>query len=169
MMDWGSNIQTVDQPAVAQIDQNASDGVMIALVPTNTEWCKIACPHMTLVYVGQVGDLKSTIFNELGKEASDLALLSRPITLKVSGTEEFGGQGDPAVEVLTLQSSPELRAMRRAVEHWNASDWPFNPHVTVGPVGTSIDPMIMPTMLTFDKLMVAWGTDELIFSLGRTL
>lgn len=158
-------------PIIDQRDpanQATSGGVMLALIPTNTEWCKAKCPHMTLVYAGQVTDLKPTDFNELGKEASDLALLSRPITLKVAGTEEFGdGSVDnPMVEVLTLQSTPELRAMRRAVEGWDASSFPFTPHVTVGPIGTLVDPMTMPTWLTFNKLMVAWGSDqELIFSL----
>lgn len=156
--DWSSNVQTVDQPA--------SQGVMIALIPTNTDWCKIKCPHMTLVYVGKVEDLNPTMFNELGKEASDLAVLSRPISLKITGSEEFGdGTPDsPIVEVFTLESTPELRAMRRAVEQWNASEWPFTPHVTIGPQGTIVDNP--PSSLLFDKLMVGWGDQELVFSLG---
>lgn len=148
-------------------DSNNSDGVMIALVPRDASWCKMKNPHMTLVYVGKVADLRVGLFNELGKEASDLALLGRPITLKVSGTEEFGGDGDPTVEVFTLQSTPELRAMRRAVEQWNASEWPFNPHVTIGPLGTVVD--IVPDFITFDKLMVSWGDQELLFSLRSSL
>lgn len=148
-------------------DQAVSDGIMMALIPTNTAWCKIKCPHLTLVYAGKVEDRKPGDFNELGKEASDLALLTNPITLKVTGTDEFGSGdvGDPKVEVLTLGSTPELRAMRRAVEIWNVSDFPFVPHVTVGPIGTIVDPDLMPSYLMFDRLSVCWGEQELIFSL----
>lgn len=147
------------------VDQNFSVGVMIALIPTNTEWCKQKCPHMTLVYVGTTDELNPTMFNELGKEASDLAVLSRPLTLKVTGTAEFGGDtvDNPPVEVFTLESTVELRALRRAVEKWSASEWPFNPHVTIGPRGTMVENP--PTFLRFDKLMVAWGDEELVFSL----
>lgn len=141
------------------------NGVMIALVPTDTSWCQQKCPHLTLVYAGTIEDLKPSQFNELGKEASDLALLARPISLRVTGTEEFGGDSadNPPVEVLTLESTPELRAMRRAVEGWNVSEWPFNPHVTVGPQGTVVQNA--PTSLYFDKIMVAWGDQELVFKL----
>lgn len=164
MMDWGTPVS--EAPAASSDWNDKPDGVMIALIPDNTEWCKLKCPHLTLVYAGTVDKLKPTDFNELGKEASDLSVLSRPITLKVSGTEEFGGDtaDNPPVEVFTLQSTPELRAMRRAVEHWNVSEWPFTPHVTIGPRGTLVD--VVPTMLRFSKLMVAWGDQELIFNLG---
>src|SRR5690348_2540844 len=116
MMDWSANASTQDAPT----PNPNKTGVMIALLPTNTSWCQQACPHLTLVDAGTTDDLSPTDFNELGKEASDLSILGRPITLRVTGTEEFGGDSpdNPPVEVLTLESTPELRAMRRAVESW---------------------------------------------------
>ena len=155
--DWSGSVDTVDKIG--------SQGVMIALIPTNTEWCKTKCPHMTLVYVGKVEDLNPTFFNELGKEASDLAVLTNPFSLRVTGTDEFGGNtaDNPPVEVFTLESTPQLRALRRAVEKWDASEWPFTPHVTIGPRGTIVENP--PSFLRFDKLMVAWGDQELVFSL----
>lgn len=171
MMDWGvADPVVVDQADTpAQPNDPNKTGVMIALIPTDTTWCQQMCPHMTLVYAGTTDELSPGAFNELGKEASDLAVLSRPLTLKVTGQQEFGGDtpDNPPVEVFTLESTVELRAMRRAVEGWNASDFPFNPHVTIGPRGTVVpDP---PTFLRFDKIMVAYGDQELIFSLRGSI
>lgn len=146
-----------------------SDGVMIALLPINSDWCKIECPHMTLVYAGKIGDQKADAFNALAKDASMLASLSRPITLRTAGAEIFGdtlakAYGEDKVDVIKLQPSPELLAMRRVVESWNASEFPFNPHVTVGPAGSLLPEM--PTHIAFNKIMVGWGPEQLVFSLN---
>ncbi len=55
-------------------------------------------------------------------------MLANPPFLKVLGTDIFGDE--EKVNVLRLQPTPELLAMRRSVENWNASEHPFNPHVT---------------------------------------
>ncbi len=141
-----------------------SKSVMIALLPTNAEWCKIGLPHLTLVYAGEIKDLNITDFNELGKDASMLAMLSRPLTLRVTGIEVFGDWGDEKVNVLRLQPSPELWSMRRAVERWNKSEHPFRPHCTIGPVGVQIQEM--PRYLTFNRMLVGWGKEKLTFELN---
>ncbi len=135
-----------------------SDSVMIALLPTTSDWCHIELPHLTLVYVGEKEDLKPTVFNELAKDASMLAMMAKSITLKVVGTDVFGEEDK--VDVLRLQPSPELLAMRRAVERWNASEYPFKPHATIGPAGTFIE---TPTYLAFNRIMVGWGKENLTF------
>lgn len=135
---------------------------MIALLPITTDWCRIELPHLTLVYVGETKDLEPTVFNELGKDASMLAALSRPITLKVMAVEIFGEE--EKVDVLKLQPSPELWSMRRAVERWNASEFPFNPHCTIGPAGMSS--MDYPRYLAFNRILVSWGEEKLTFSLN---
>ncbi len=43
------------------------DSVMVALLPTTSEWCHIELPHMTLVYAGEKKNLKATAFNDLAK------------------------------------------------------------------------------------------------------
>jgi 2'-5' RNA ligase len=114
---------------------------MIALLPITTDWCQIKLPHMTLVYAGETDKLKPTDFNELAKDACSIAMLSRSITLEVIGKEVFGNWTDnPAdqVDVFRLRPTSELMAMRRMVDQWNASEHPFNPHVTIGPTGTSV-------------------------------
>lgn len=136
-----------------------SDSVMIALLPITTDWCQIECPHMTLVYVGEKKGLKPSTFNELAKDASSIAMLSGPLTLKVQGVKVFGDEDK--VNVLVLQPSPELWAMRRAVESWNGSEYPFNPHVTIGPV--SGYPENVPTYIAFNRIMVGWGEEKLTF------
>lgn len=138
-----------------------SDSVMIALLPITSDWCRIELPHLTLVYVGEIKDLKPSVFNELAKDASMLAALSGPITLRVTGIEVFGEEDK--VDVLRLQPSPELMAMRRAVEQWNGSEYSFKPHATVGPTGQYIE---TPRYLAFNRIMVAWGEDTLVFSLN---
>lgn len=140
-----------------------SGSVMIALLPITSDWCKIELPHLTLVYCGEVKDLTITDFNELAKDASMLAMLGNPITLRVSGVEVFGGDGEEKVDVLRLQPSPELWSMRRAVEKWNASEYSFKPHCTIGPQGSYIEP---PRYLAFNRVMVSWGEENITFSIN---
>lgn len=145
-------------------DFNNTDSVMIALLPTTTDWCHIPLPHMTLVYAGLLKDQKLDAFNELAKIAFGLASDRKPITLKVTGVRIFGGGVDEKVDVLRLRSTPELAEMRRSVESWNASDFPFNPHATIGPTGQMITNV--PESLTFDRIMVGWGEQKLVFPLA---
>ena len=136
---------------------------MIALLPITTDWCRIDIPHMTLVYAGTIDKLTPNNLNELAKDASMLAALSSPVTLRVTGVEVFGQDGEEKVDVLRLQPTPELLAMRRAVEHWNESEFPFRPHATIGPTGTFLE--TPPRYLAFDRLMVGWGEESLTFRL----
>lgn len=128
--------------------------VMIALLPSVTDWCKIEIPHMTLVYCGEIADLSPTDYNEMGKAVLEMSRQFAPISLDVLGVEVFGDNEDP-VDVLVLNETPELRQMRSRVEHWNASEHPFNPHATVGPVG-SVSGTI-PNKLLFTKISLSWG------------
>lgn len=140
------------------------DSVMIALLPTTIDWCKIALPHLTLVYAGLIEDLKPSAHNALAKEGLALAMTCSPLTLGVEGADVFGDDEEGKVDVIRLSPSPQLLAMRSVVEDWNASKHPFNPHVTVGPEG-SISPDL-PSELTFDRLLVAWGNTHLIYKLA---
>lgn len=139
-----------------------SDSVMIALLPTSSDWCKIDLPHLTLVYAGEKDDHPETAFNELAKDACTIAMLSNRLHTRVLGTEVFGEEDK--VDVLRLELSPELLAMRKIVEHWNASQFPFRPHVTVGPAGEG-DQLICPQTISFDRVMVGWGEERLTFNL----
>lgn len=143
---------------------DTKNSVMIALLPTTSDWCKIELPHLTLVYAGEVDTLRPGDFNSLAKEASSLAMVSHPLTLGVTGVEIFGDE--EKVDALTFHPSQELLAMRAIVEDWNASEFPFNPHATIGPVETFRPSIVdIPSSLLFDKLMVGWGNDRLIFRL----
>lgn len=143
-------------------DAPASEGVMLALLPTSTEWCKLELPHMTLVYAGTKDKLRPGDFNSLAKDAASLALLSRPFTLRVRSVDIFGGGEEEKVDVLRFQPTSELFAMRRFVEKWNRSQHPFNPHATIGPVGSAQD---VPTFISFDRIYVGWGDESLTFLL----
>lgn len=139
--------------------------VMIALLPINSDWCKIKLPHLTLVYAGLVADRKPGDFNEISKDASLLATLARPLTLRTFGTDVFGGRGyDAQMDVIRMKPSPELLAMRRIVEKWNASEYDFNPHVTIGPHGDGL-PIDIPSHIAFNKVCVGWGDDYLTFNM----
>ncbi len=141
-----------------------TESVMIALLPVTNDWCHIDLPHMTLVYAGTTEDLKPTVFNELAKDAASIAMLANRPVLKVLGTDVFGDE--EKVDVLRLQPTPELLAMRRTVENWNASEHPFNPHVTIGPTGSFVE--VIPTYLAFNRIMVQWGEENLTFWLKTT-
>lgn len=145
--------------------QDYNDSVMIALLPITTDWCKIRLPHMTLVYCGEIKDRKPGDFNDMAKDASALAAMSSPMMLKVTGVEVFGEDTDK-VDVLRLQLTPELAAMRRFVEHWNMSQHPgFKPHCTIGMAGEPHGPL--PNYLAFDRLCVYWGEEMINFNLKR--
>jgi len=142
--------------------EDFSNSVMIALLPITSDWCKIELPHVTLVYAGEITDLKPTVFNEMAKATASLAFKYEPVLVKVIGMDIFGEEEQ--VEVLLLDPSIALRAMRYEVESWNASTHPFKPHATVGPVG-SID-FVIPNSIGFDRIAFAWGDVRLTFELG---
>jgi 2'-5' RNA ligase len=137
--------------------------VMIALLPTTSEWCQIDLPHMTLVYAGEIPDLKPTVHNDLAKATIALAMACHPVTVDVLGRDVFGDNDQDQVEVLLLNPSPELVAMRSMVQLWDVSEHPFNPHVTIGPVGIIVKNI--PSTITFDRIMVGWGNDQLIYTI----
>jgi hypothetical protein len=145
-------------------DADDLDGVMIALLPIVADWCTMDLPYLTLVYAGKISDLKPTDFNDMAKAASMLACLSDPITMMVMGRETFGDPDEDPVDVYRLRPSQQLMAMREFVKDWNASDYPFNPHVTIGPVGTPVD--YTPRYVAFDRIAVVWGTDIIVFNLN---
>lgn len=141
---------------------------MIALLPITTDWCKISLPHMTLVYAGEIDKLSPGSFNELAKDACAIAMMNRVLTLEVLTKEQFGNWSDDPtkmVDVLRLRPNSELLAMRRTVEDWNKSEFPFNPHVTIGPVGQHVENQ--PRLLAFDRVLVGWGDEYLTFHLKR--
>src|SRR5687767_6724389 len=125
-----------------------SEGVMIALLPITSDWCRIKLPHMTLVYCGKTSELAPGTFDNLVKDASALAAISSPMMLRVKGVEVFGEDTDK-VNVLRIQITPELAAMRRFVEKWNRSQYTeFKPHATIG-MATDPPPIELPRYLSF--------------------
>lgn len=136
---------------------------MIALLPTTSDWCKQNLPHMTLVYAGLIEDLGPTAFNEMAKDAATIAMLSSTLTVPVMGPDVFGDE--EKVNVLKLQPSSALMSMRRIVDRWDASEHPFRPHVTVGAYMSGID--VVPSSITFDRIYVSFGDDNLTFWLKK--
>lgn len=142
-------------------DVSANEGVMIAFLPTTTEWCLQDLPHMTLVYAGSKSDLNPGAFNILAKDAAMIAALMPKFVLSVAGVDVFGDE--EKVNVFRFHPKPELSACRRMVEHWNRSQHPFNPHATIGPMHEDIP--LRPTYIGFDRVMVGWGDEHLEFNL----
>lgn len=144
-------------------DTSEKDGVMIAFLPTTSEWCKLELPHMTLVYAGSKADLTPTDFNDLAKDAAAIAMLVPSFCLNVMSLDVFGPDDDK-VNVLRFRPTPELTTMRGMVEKWNKSEFPFNPHATIGPA-TDLAPVYPPTVVGFDRIMVGWGEEQIVFYL----
>lgn len=136
------------------------DSAMIALLPTSSDWCQLELPHMTLVYAGEINKLRPSSFNALAKNAASVAMLSGQVTTKVLGVEVFG-DAPSTVDVLKLEPTTQILSMRHLVEEWDASEWPFSPHATMGPEGASMGHI--PLFLTFDRIMVAWGNENITF------
>lgn len=149
------------------MNDDYNQSVMVALRPVNPYWAAHGLPHLTLVYAGKIAELKQTDFNELGKAASSIAADHNVITLHVLEPTVFGEEPNK-VDVLRLRLTPTLMDIRNRLRHWNASSFPFDPHVTVGPVGSfSSIPGPLPLAIVFDRVLVKWGEQELNFWLKR--
>lgn len=153
---------TMSDYSNANLDTKTSS--MIALLPTNCDWSSVDLPHLTLVYSGEIADLEPTDFNKLAKDASSLAMMNDPLTLLATGVEIFGEDPDK-VDVLRFQMNRQLEAMRHVVEGWDVSEYPFNPHVTLGPPGSHVLLPPMPRSVTFDCVYVGWGEQCLTFQM----
>lgn len=148
-------------------DASASQRIMIAFLPTSSEWCKIELPHMTLVYAGTIDTRTPSDFSALAKDTATLGMLFRPFSLRVMQLDVFGGGDEEKVDVLRFRPTPELLAARRLVESWNKSEHSFNPHCTIGPAKSFSDARDYPGIIGFDRVMVGWGDESLIFNLNN--
>jgi 2'-5' RNA ligase len=149
--------------------ENGDDRVMVALLPIVSDWANIDFPHLTLAYAGRVSELPASSLDGLSKAALSIALLSRPVTLRTLTTDVFGEgtEDNPKVDVLRFHPNLDLLKMRAIVEDWDASKFPFNPHLTVGPEGTWNG--IAPVMVAFDKVVFVVGDKHQEFHLSRTM
>jgi len=86
------------------------------------------------------------------------------MTLDVMGRSIFGKDHEQ-VDVFRLRPTMDLSEMHDRVITWNASQYQFNPHVTVGKVG-SIN-KLTPKQITFDRVVLSWGDSNSIFDLQR--
>lgn len=142
-----------------------SDSSMIAFLPTNAEWCKQDLPHLTLVYTGSVEEGGSDLFQELAFDSAVVATLMPRFTLLSLGVDQFG-EADERVDVLRLVSTSALDAVRRIVARHSKSEYKdYKPHVTLGPVGSSLM-TDLPSYVSFDRLVLAWGDQKLLFHLA---
>lgn len=137
-------------------------GAMIAFLPRTAEWCNIDLPHMTLVYAGTIDTLAPGAYNELAKDAASISMLTSPFVLTVRDVDVFGDVDK--VNVLRFRPTPELMALRKYVYRWNASEHPFNPHATIGPADSYVSNA--PGVVCFDRVMVGWGNDSMVFNLN---
>lgn len=141
---------------------DTQDSGMIALIPSESNWCKIDPPHVTLVYLGKIKDLDPLVKTELIKIVSSLSVLTRPFSVKILKQEVFGDE--EKVEVFRLVNTSELSSFRIILDSWDDSEFSvFRPHATIGPEGTIVeDP---PLFLHFNSLLLGWGEERLIFPL----
>lgn len=145
---------------------NVDDPVMVALVPIVSDGIQVDYPHLTLVYAGVASDLTTLSLDGLSKAALDIALLCNPLTLRVLTKDVFGEgtEDNPKVDVFRFHPNLELMKMRAIVEDWNASKFPFNPHITVGPEGSWQG--APPAMVAFDRVVFANGNERQEFNMS---
>lgn len=132
------------------------------LLPTWGEWSTLKLPHLTLVYAGEIHDLSNTLRGDLMREAQRISVQQTILALEVSGHEVFGDEHK--VDVLTFPLTPALVRMRLRLDRFNASQYPFKPHATVGPVG-SLETVTQTKRITFDRIAVGWGEDRTVYRL----
>lgn len=140
------------------------DSAMVALLPSKSDWAKVDPPHTTIIYLGKISELDPLVREELIKIVSSLAILTTSFKVKILGQEVFGS--DEKVEVFRLFLSQELSSLRTILDSWDDSSFPvFKPHATIGPVGTVVNNP--PLFLMFDRLLLSWGEERLIFQLRQ--
>jgi 2'-5' RNA ligase len=146
------------------------DKVMVALLPIISDWANIEFPHLTLVYAGKKSELAPSDLDGLSKAALSIAMLGTPITLRTLMKDEFGEgtEDNPKVDVLRFHPNLDLLKMRSIVQDWDASEFPFNPHLTVGPVGTW-DFATSPVMVAFDVVCFSVGDERQDFRMSRRM
>lgn len=154
-----------------------SNDAMIAFLPVDGSWCKQDFPHMTLVWGDSIDNLQPNDFNALAKDALSVCKITGTFNLSVTGVDQFG-EGMDQVDVLTLYPTPQLLLARKLVESWDKSGFDFNPHATIGPVGSAaaineVPPVYsdgyrrqaLPTKLYFNRIAACWGDKKLVFNI----
>lgn len=146
-----------------------NDKVMVALLPVFSDGMQTDLPHLTLVYAGRTDVLSPSDLDGLSKAASSIAMFSRPVTMRTLTKDVFGDgtEGSPKVDVLRFHPNLEVIKMRNLVDDWDASDFPFRPHMAVGPEGSWVGEV--PRIVAFDKVCFCVGTTRQEFQLSRTL
>lgn len=146
------------------------DPVMVALLPIMSDWANIDFPHLTLVYAGKKSELSPSNLDGLSKAALSIAMLGTPITLRTLMKDVYGeGTTDnPKVDVLRFHPNLDLLKMRAVVADWDASKFPFNPHLTVGPEGTWKFES-SPVMIAFDVVCFSIGDERQEFRMSRRM
>lgn len=139
------------------------DTVLVCLLPTGpTEYCHQDLPHLTLVYAGGVVTRTEEELRRLRDTCATLARTVQHFTAPVTGGEVLGPP-DERVDVLIFEKTPELEAMRAALEWANASDYTeFKPHLTVGAEGTMTKTpgWTAPPAIDFDRICMLVGPDQ---------
>jgi len=156
---------------------------MIAYLPANGEWCKQDLPHMTLVYAGEIADLKDTDYNTMAKDAISAARITGSFALPVMSVDQLGEDSE-RVDALIFHPTPQLLVARKVVESWNKSQYTdFLPHATIGPVGSANADQVfvntnnygpgerrtseMPGSVYFNRIGAFWGDQKIIFNLNN--
>lgn len=137
--------------------------VMVALLPTTTNWCKIDFPHVTIIYAGEIPELNPSLRNDLAKQALSVTTSFPPLVVDVLAVDEFGSE--EMVDVLLLRPTPELNYFYNKFKMWDNGGHPtFKPHATIGPMGSAKDQV--PNVLILDRICVSWGKENLVYALG---
>jgi len=141
---------------------SVQDSAMVALLPKDGTWSLVDPPHTTIVYLGKIQELDPIVREELIKIVSSLSILTSQFKVKVLKQDVFGEE--EKVEVFRLSLTSELSSLRTILDSWDDSEFPvFRPHATIGPEGTLVKNP--PLFLLFDRLLLSWGEERLIFQL----
>lgn len=139
---------------------------MVALLPSNNYFSGVEMPHLTLVYLGKLSDLKQEVFQEVVYKVSHLASLISPFNVTGHKLEVLGPPGDQ-VEALTFKKHPKLSALRYFLEEYNASEYKeFKPHITINK--RNEETFALPDIVNFEKMVVSWGAHDVVFKLRGT-
>lgn len=170
----------------ADASQAKETGGMVALLPTQSDAELLLVEggepledlHLTLAYLGE--NVVSHDFRLLREDLESLSLSLPQMTGQVLGVASFNI--DDPCEVYLISDCKEVVELYHEV--WNsvfsnAADldagqyqhFPFIAHITARYESQGAEPVYfdeMPERITFDRLLLSWGTERFVFPLTLT-
>lgn len=172
------------EPTTAEANPNASTGIMVALLPQDTEPLLAVAPqgettfdaeslHLTLGYFGSVEDDGAPTVDDLVAAIYDVFEDLETITTQATHVSALGPEGESAVVEVPDPTIHNVRAtIIDAIEAQGItadSTYAFRPHITLGEFLCDEGPLDAAVDVTFDRVRITAGPDVRDLTIGTPI